>query len=401
MVVDVAVEHADDVGPGELAAGQLELVAVDRVGVGLGDDPHAGPAGVAEHGDLGPLARHRQAQESRRRRSGRASPPCCRRARRSRPPPCTRTRAPCPVRPARRRDARSPPGTVGHGTARRSPRRSTGRGRRGRGSTRRREVRPSRAREPPSGRSPTTPAGSPGSRPGPTPTRHDRRAHRPRGPCAGDPGGSPTARRADGSTPRSPVPSRRRRAVRRRVQPRPARRSGRVGRGERRSRRRARDGRRGPAHPAARAARRRPRRRRSATAAGSPTRASARSRPSTRSAGSGVARVGGRLTTATIPHTATRLRAQLVDGDAGLDRSIPRRRVVYGQHHLAAERGGRELQHHSLPTGGFDDAGVRRCRQVDREIAANRIDVVHVVPVERHLLTPRDRSPTRRRARRP
>ena len=31
----------------------VDLIAVDRVGVGLGDDAHAGPAGVTEHGDSG------------------------------------------------------------------------------------------------------------------------------------------------------------------------------------------------------------------------------------------------------------------------------------------------------------------------------------------------------------
>ena len=40
-----------------------ELVAVDGVGVGLGDDADAGPAGVAEHGELGPGAAQGQAQQ--------------------------------------------------------------------------------------------------------------------------------------------------------------------------------------------------------------------------------------------------------------------------------------------------------------------------------------------------
>ena len=52
MVVDVAVEDGDDVRR-RRAARLLGLLAVDRVGVGLGDDPDAGPAGVAEHGDAG------------------------------------------------------------------------------------------------------------------------------------------------------------------------------------------------------------------------------------------------------------------------------------------------------------------------------------------------------------
>ena len=44
-VVDVAVQH----GRHEGSVGPLELLAVERVGVRLGDDPDAGPAGVAEH----------------------------------------------------------------------------------------------------------------------------------------------------------------------------------------------------------------------------------------------------------------------------------------------------------------------------------------------------------------
>ena len=63
MIVDVPVEHADDVGPGVFAPGQLELFAIDRVGVGLRDDADTRPPRVAEHGDFSGVARHRQAQE--------------------------------------------------------------------------------------------------------------------------------------------------------------------------------------------------------------------------------------------------------------------------------------------------------------------------------------------------
>jgi hypothetical protein len=46
VVVDVAVDRGDDVG----LAGRHELLAVQRVGVGLGDRTDARPAGVAEDG---------------------------------------------------------------------------------------------------------------------------------------------------------------------------------------------------------------------------------------------------------------------------------------------------------------------------------------------------------------
>ena len=49
VVVDVAVERGDDVRRHD-AAGLLDLVAVQRMGVGLADDPDARPAGVTEHG---------------------------------------------------------------------------------------------------------------------------------------------------------------------------------------------------------------------------------------------------------------------------------------------------------------------------------------------------------------
>ena len=64
VVVDVAVEHADEEpGLGLLGPGRLGQVARHRVGVGLGDDPDAGPAGVAEHGDPGARRGQRPAQE--------------------------------------------------------------------------------------------------------------------------------------------------------------------------------------------------------------------------------------------------------------------------------------------------------------------------------------------------
>ena len=62
VVVDVAVEDADGVRR-RVATALLQLLAVHRVGVGLGDDADAGPTGVPEHGDLGPLTLQRLAQE--------------------------------------------------------------------------------------------------------------------------------------------------------------------------------------------------------------------------------------------------------------------------------------------------------------------------------------------------
>ena len=62
VVVHVAVEDPDEVRR-HLATALLQLLAVDGVGVGLGDDPDAGPAGVPEHGDLRSLGLQRLAQE--------------------------------------------------------------------------------------------------------------------------------------------------------------------------------------------------------------------------------------------------------------------------------------------------------------------------------------------------
>ena len=64
VVVDVAVEHADEVvATRVLGAPELVLFAVDRVGVGLGDDPDAGPTGVPQHRDLGRVVAEREAQQ--------------------------------------------------------------------------------------------------------------------------------------------------------------------------------------------------------------------------------------------------------------------------------------------------------------------------------------------------
>jgi hypothetical protein len=61
VVVDVAVQGGNHVRPlGVDGAVPRVLVAVDRVGVGLGDDADAGPAGVAEHGN--PRARCGESQ---------------------------------------------------------------------------------------------------------------------------------------------------------------------------------------------------------------------------------------------------------------------------------------------------------------------------------------------------
>ena len=59
VVVDVAVERADDVG----AVGAVELLVVQRVRVGLGDDADARPAGVTEHHDLGGVVGQREVQQ--------------------------------------------------------------------------------------------------------------------------------------------------------------------------------------------------------------------------------------------------------------------------------------------------------------------------------------------------
>ena len=171
MVVDVAVEHADDERR-RRAAGLLELVAVDRVGVGLGDDADAGPAGVAEHGDLGPFAAQRQAQQAvgARRPRGIAGV-VAELADLGRRLVHDRQRRPAKrAAPAlEQRVARS---------ARRARRRRPGRRRRGRGPTRRRARRPSPGRAPPCGRSPTAPAGSTGSRRARRRRRRGRRGRR-------------------------------------------------------------------------------------------------------------------------------------------------------------------------------------------------------------------------------
>ena len=52
VVVDVAIERGHDVRTRVLAATPFELLAVERMGVGLGDDADTRPARVPEHGDL-------------------------------------------------------------------------------------------------------------------------------------------------------------------------------------------------------------------------------------------------------------------------------------------------------------------------------------------------------------
>jgi hypothetical protein len=52
VVVDVAVEGTDDVRGAGRAARAVELLGVERVGVGLADDPDARPPGVTHDGEL-------------------------------------------------------------------------------------------------------------------------------------------------------------------------------------------------------------------------------------------------------------------------------------------------------------------------------------------------------------
>src|SRR5437764_187808 len=58
VVVDVAVQGRDHVGPVAVV-----LLLVDRVGVGLGDDPDARPSGVREHRRLCVVVTKGQTQE--------------------------------------------------------------------------------------------------------------------------------------------------------------------------------------------------------------------------------------------------------------------------------------------------------------------------------------------------
>ena len=60
VVVDVAVEHGDHV---RSAADLFELLAVQRVAVGLADDPDARPTGVAEHAEPRVGMRQSEAQQ--------------------------------------------------------------------------------------------------------------------------------------------------------------------------------------------------------------------------------------------------------------------------------------------------------------------------------------------------
>ena len=59
VVVDVAVERAHHVG----TLVTVELLVVERVRVGLGDDADTRPAGVAEHHDLGVVVRECEVQQ--------------------------------------------------------------------------------------------------------------------------------------------------------------------------------------------------------------------------------------------------------------------------------------------------------------------------------------------------
>ena len=91
VVVDVAVERRDHVRP-EPSTG---LLGVDRMGVGLGDDPDARPPGVTEHVTRAPgasMARMSSSSASIARRKARHRP----RALRSRRPPCRRNSMPAP-----------------------------------------------------------------------------------------------------------------------------------------------------------------------------------------------------------------------------------------------------------------------------------------------------------------
>ena len=303
VVVDVAVEHADAIRPFALH----DLVAVHGVGVGLADDADAGPARVTEHADTGAGTAHRQAQQAV---PGHGRPHRCRvvaqladlRGRLVHERQHGR-----PIRSARRAPNRT--GTTGHRRARRGRRRRRGRRDRARGARRTRGCRPSRDRAPPSGRSPTAPAGSRGSpaRAGTDASRPDRastsRAVRRRSrriahsasrsridsalaasSASGSAAAPPSARAA--STARAYSSSWSSRVVS------PATRSWRSARAST------------PGSPcsasstASSAA---------ATADGSPIAAIARSRPSSSSAAVGAGRPGSRLTMAMIPHIPQRL----------------------------------------------------------------------------------------------
>ena len=80
-----SADHVGPVGPVAL------LVAVERVGVGLGDDPDSTPSGCGRARRRPPAsAPSGQAQQVVGPDGRRAAPGCCRPARRSRPPPCRR-----------------------------------------------------------------------------------------------------------------------------------------------------------------------------------------------------------------------------------------------------------------------------------------------------------------------
>ena len=91
VVVHVSVDGGDHVRVARVRqlVGEQPL-AVERVGICLGDDAHAGPARMAEHGHLGVIARQGQVQDPDRCGSRPAARECCHPARRSRRRPCRR-----------------------------------------------------------------------------------------------------------------------------------------------------------------------------------------------------------------------------------------------------------------------------------------------------------------------
>ena len=190
VVVDVTVERGDDVRAGILAALSLDLFAVERMGVGFGDDADARPPRVSEDGDLGIGRGEGAAKHGVARDTLRAAPWCCRRALRSRRPPCRRTTG------SRRSNGRTRIGTMDRRHVRPPGRRRSDRIHRARGSRRRGGVRPSRGPEPRDGRSPTRPAARRGNQPSHRRTRRAQRATQPPARCAAGRGGSPMTRHA-------------------------------------------------------------------------------------------------------------------------------------------------------------------------------------------------------------
>jgi hypothetical protein len=77
VVVDVAVERGHHVRARVGGRRRFELLAVERVRVGFGDDADARPAGVTEHGEraVGPPARRSSASAAIAVRSARVLSP--------------------------------------------------------------------------------------------------------------------------------------------------------------------------------------------------------------------------------------------------------------------------------------------------------------------------------------